>query len=128
MNTSLQALHEHKDSLLQKLAALPEFRPGSLVRRYRKCGKPNCHCAQEGDPGHGPSWSLTRYAEGRTVTKVIPETHAGTTNEQIERYHEFQRVMHEFVETNVKICDALLKPSQNEDDGREAEKRGSPQI
>lgn len=126
MTMSLQALHEYKDSLLHKLAALPEFRPGSLVPRYRKCGKPNCHCAQEGDPGHGPSWSLTRYAEGRTVTKVIPETHVDTTNEQIDRYHEFQRVMHEFVETNVKICDALLEPNQNEDDGREAEKKGSP--
>lgn len=125
MNTTLQALREHKDSLLQRLTALSEFRPGSLVARYRKCGKPTCHCAQQGDPGHGPSWSLTRYHEGKTVTKVIPPTHVETTNEQIDRYHQFQQVIHEYVETNVKLCDVLL---QEEQPGREAKKGGSAQI
>ncbi|MBS3764345.1 MAG: hypothetical protein KGZ25_13690 [Planctomycetes bacterium] len=125
MNPTLQTLHEHKDALLQQLAAISEFRPGSLVARYRKCGRPTCHCAQEGDPGHGPSWSLTRYSEGKTVTKIIAPEHIDEAKEQIERYHQFQQVMHDYVETNVKLCDALL---EDENSGREAEKGGSPQI
>lgn len=47
MNTTVRALREHKDALLKQLAAIGEFRPGSLLARYRKCGKPTCHCAQE---------------------------------------------------------------------------------
>lgn len=124
MSLSLQALREHKNALLNQLAAISEFRPGSLVARFRKCGKPTCHCAREGDPGHGPSWSLTRYSGGKTVTKIIPLTHVDATKEQLDRYHEFQQVMHEYVETNVKLCDALL---EDENDGREAEKGGSSQ-
>lgn len=46
-------------------AAIEGFRPGSLVARYRKCGKPTCHCTRESDPGHGPSWPLTRAVKGR---------------------------------------------------------------
>lgn len=125
MNTTLRALREHKDALIEQLAAIGEFRPGSLLARYRKCGKPTCHCAQEGDPGHGPSWSLTRHAAGKTVTKIIPPSHVDQTNQQIDRYHQFQQVMHEYVETNVKLCDALL---EDEHSGRKAEKGGSSQI
>ena len=58
----LQALEVRREELRQQLASLGDLRPGSLVGRYRKCGKPNCHCAEDGSQGHGPSWSLTRAA------------------------------------------------------------------
>ena len=51
---------------------LGDLRPGSLTPRYRRCGKPTCHCAAEGAPGHGPSWSLTWAVEGKTRTRIIP--------------------------------------------------------
>lgn len=38
------------DALLGELAAVGDFRPGSLVETHRKCGKPTCHCARPGDP------------------------------------------------------------------------------
>jgi hypothetical protein len=28
------------------LAQTSDLRPGSLTARFRKCGEPNCHCAQ----------------------------------------------------------------------------------
>lgn len=37
MNHTLQALREHKDALLNQLAAIPEFRPGSRCT-CSKCG------------------------------------------------------------------------------------------
>ncbi|MEX2443617.1 MAG: DUF6788 family protein [Alkalispirochaeta sp.] len=62
---------------------------------------------------------------GKTVTKIIPPSHVDQTNQQIDRYHQFQQVMYEYVETNVKLCDALL---EDENSGRKAEKGGSSQI
>jgi hypothetical protein len=62
------------------------MRPGSLVKRYRACGKPTCHCAQKGDRGHGPSWSLTRPVAGKTVTKVIPPNAVEATQAQFAEY------------------------------------------
>lgn len=124
---SLSALREQRATLLAQIAAVEEFRPGSLVERYRKCGKPSCHCAREGEPGHGPSWSLTRKIEGKTVTKVIPADCVDATLEQIERHREVQRLLHEYSEVNVKICDALIQGSDDESGGSEgAKKGGSP--
>ncbi len=68
----LQALKEHREHPVRELTTLGDVQSGSLVPRYRRRGKPSCHCAAEGDPGHGPSWSLTRRVQGKTVTRIIP--------------------------------------------------------
>ena len=120
---TLSTLRQQKRSLLQQLSEIGDFRPGSLVGRFRKCGKPYCHCAQEGDAGHGPSWSLTRGVNGKTLTKIIPKNAVETTKKQIEEYSQFQKLSHELVEVNVHICDQMLV-SQVDDDGQEAEKGG----
>jgi hypothetical protein len=124
--STLSELREQRSALVRRLVSLSEFRPGSLVMCYRKCGKPQCHCAREGDPGHGPSWSLTRKVQGKTVTKVIGSQSLEITRRQVAEYHRFQELVHELVETNVKICDALLEAETDlENDPERAEKRGS---
>lgn len=125
-SSSLTMLREQRATLLAQIAAIEEFRPGSIVERYRKCGKPSCHCAREGERGHGPSWSLTRGVHGKTVTKVIPADCVDVSLEQIGRHHQLQQLLHEYTELNVKICDALIERSRGESDGPEgAEKGGS---
>ena len=64
-------LEQRRQQLKQALLELGDLRPGSLVARYRRCGKVNCHCAQPGAPGHGPSFSLTRRVDDKTVTRII---------------------------------------------------------
>jgi len=54
MTISLKALHEKREQLKAGLAQISDLRRGSLIARFRKCGKPNCHCAQKDSPGHGP--------------------------------------------------------------------------
>jgi hypothetical protein len=73
MTISLQALQDRRDQLAASLAGVEDLRPGFLTARFRKCGKPNCHCAQKDSPGHGPSYSLTHRVGGKTVTQVIPQ-------------------------------------------------------
>ena len=36
---------QRRAALCAELASIGEFRPGSLQSRYRRCGKPSCHCA-----------------------------------------------------------------------------------
>jgi len=121
---SLKELRSQKERLLDQLGSLAEFRPGSLVSSYRKCGKPQCHCAREGDPGHGPSWAVTRKVAGKTVTKVVDAQTLEAVRGEIAEYHRFQQIVHELVETNVKICNVLLE-AEGEDDPEGVEKRGS---
>ena len=52
-------------SCTEQLSQVGDFRRGSLNVVCRKCGKPNCACAQPGHPGHGPQYNLTRSAGGQ---------------------------------------------------------------
>ena len=115
-------LEQRREELRERLASAGEMRPGSLVGRYRRCGKAGCHCAGEGAEGHGPSWSLTRVVDGKTVTRIIPEAAVERTRVQIAEYRAFRDLSREFVEVNDQLCDARLGSERAR---AEAEKGGS---
>jgi len=71
MNSSLPQLEAQKCDLLRQLAAVGDLRRGSITATSGKCGKPNCHCAKRGDPGHGPNFRLTRRVAGKTTTETF---------------------------------------------------------
>lgn len=75
-------------------------------------------------PGHGPSYSLTRAVEGKTRTRIIPAGAVETVREQIDEYRRFRQVVHDLVETNVDLCDALLRGEDEENDGAEGSEKG----
>ena len=104
----LGKLRERREALKRELGAVGEMRPGTLVGRYRKCGKPSCHCAQLESGGHGPSWSLTRVIAGKTVTKIIPAAAVDDTQAQIAEHRRFRELARELVEVSEQICDANL--------------------
>ena len=92
MNAMIEDLERQRDRLQSQFAELGDLRPGSLVARYRKCGSPGCHCAQEGDPGYGPSWHLIRAVKGKTRTRVIPAHAAGHTRALVAEYQRFRQL------------------------------------
>jgi len=101
-------LERRRNRIRGELSSLGDLRPGSLVDRYRKCGKPNCHCAAEEAGGHGPSWSLTRQVGGKTITKIIPVAAVPQTRKQIAEYQRLRSLARELVETSEQLCDAKL--------------------
>ncbi len=103
-------LRERREALKRELAAVGEMRPGALVGRYRKCGKPSCHCAQLESGGHGPSWSLTRVVAGKTLTKIIPAAAVDNTQAQIAEHRRFRELTRELVAVSEQICDANFRP------------------
>src|SRR6202041_4205673 len=107
MTTSLQALLDKRHQLATSLAHVEDLRPGFLTARFRKCGKPNCHCAQKDSPGHGPSYSLTHRAAGKTVTQVIPKGPAvERAKAQIAEYHRFRNLVGELSLVSQQSCSA----------------------
>ena len=63
---SLPQLEAQRTDLFGQLAALGDFRRGSITTTSGKCGKPTCHCARRDDPGHAPNFRLTRKIQGKT--------------------------------------------------------------
>ena len=102
-------LAAQRAALCASLASIGDFRPGALQSRYRKCGKPTCHCAREGDPGHGPKWVLTRTVGGKRRNFSIPDEAVETTREQVAEYHRFQALVRELVEVSEQLCEVPLR-------------------
>jgi hypothetical protein len=81
------------------------MRPGSIVGAVWRCGKPNCHCAQAEDPGHGPKLRLTYKTRGKTVTEALPSPAAVRKAEQeIAEFRKYQHLCQELVEVSEQIC------------------------
>ena len=111
----LDTLLLKRDQLKAELAAVGDMRPGSLVPRFRKCGKPSCHCAKKGAQGHGPSYSLTHAVSGKTLTHVIPTGPAvERTRAQLNEYHRFRNLVQQLIAISEQICDLQLKQAPTE--------------
>jgi hypothetical protein len=102
----LADLEEQRARLFEQLAGLGDFRPGSVNATYRRCGKPNCTCAQEGHPGHGPRYLWTRSAGGRTRSRQLSGTEVGKVRREVANYREFLAVSEQIVEVSEAICEA----------------------
>lgn len=113
MPQSLDDLQRERSRLQVALTQMDDLRPGSLLPRFRKCGKPTCHCAKPDSSGHGPSYSLTRELEGKTVTKIIPPSAVEQTHRQIAEYKRFRDLTRDFVEVSEKVCGAQLHAATN---------------
>ena len=118
-----EGLGARREAILRELASIGDLRPGSLFERYRKCGKPGCHCAREGDPGHGPNWVLTARVNGRAVTRAIPDEAVAETRTQIDEYKRLRALTTELVEVSEGLCQARLGAARGT--GREVKKGAS---
>jgi len=122
----VEELRTRCEALKVQLSQVGDFRPGSMVERYRRCGKAGCHCAQPGARGHGPCWSLTHALAGKTVTHVIPAGALEQTRAQLEEYRRFRALARDLVETSERLCAALLATPQAASEKEAAKKGGSP--
>ena len=103
---SLLELEQQRAELFARLAATGDFRPGSVNATYRRCGKPNCACAQPGHRGHGPRWLWTRSAGGRTRTRQLAAAEVGKVGAELANYKEFAALSEQIVEVSEAICEA----------------------
>ena len=114
-SSDLNALIAQREQLKSQLSQIGEMRPGSLVARFRKCGKPSCHCSKKGSKGHGPSYSLTHPVAGKTVTRIIPPGSAvEQTRQQVDEYHRFRQMVQQLITVSEQICDWQLRHAKTE--------------
>jgi hypothetical protein len=103
---SLPELELERAQLYERLAATGDFRPGSINATYRRCGKPNCACAQPGHPGHGPRWLWTRSCGGKTRTRQVAAAELEKVGAELTNYREFAALSEQIVQVNEAICEA----------------------
>jgi hypothetical protein len=123
---SLAELEAERDRLYAQLAAVGDFRRGSVTENYRKCGKPNCACAQPDHPGHGPRFLWTRTARGRgTVGRQLGAGEVEKVRREVARHAEFAAISEQIAEVNEKLCEARPAAGTGAPPVPEGEKGGS---
>ena len=122
---SLPELEQQRARLYARLTATGDLRPGSVNATYRRCGKPNCACAQPGHPGHGPRWLWTRSAGGRTRTRQLSPGELDKVRAELAAYKEFAALSEQIVEVSEAICEARPVPAAGHAPDQEGQKKGS---
>ena len=96
------ALRRRRKQLLRQLPSLEALLRGSLIERYKRCGKPGCKCAQ--GPGHGPKYYLSvSYPGLRPQMDYVPQEAYGQASEFLANYQRTREILEEICEINREL-------------------------
>jgi hypothetical protein len=118
MKEDLKILEEERRKLYGELSAIGDFRRGMISVNYRKCGKQNCICTQEGHPGHGPQYLWNATIKCKSYAKSIPlGPELEKCKQETDNYRQYTKLLEEIVVANERICD--LRPVPEVKDEKE---------
>jgi len=102
LEESTATLRQRRELLLQELPPFDAVLRGSLIERYKRCGKPGCKCAQ--GPGHGPKYylSLSRPNERPAMEYVTQADHARVV-EYLGNYRRIRHILDELCAINREL-------------------------
>jgi len=125
MSTPTEELEQRRAALQEELARLGDLRLGSLVYRYRRCGKPGCHCSNPEHPGHG-GWIISKKVRGSTVLSTVPrEEQLPLVRQQLEEGRRFWKLAEEFAEVSDELSRRKLSGASAKADAKKGASRRS---
>src|ERR1700733_3008534 len=96
------ALRKRRQALLRQLPPLKSILRGSLIERYKRCGKPGCKCAE--GPGHGPKYYLSVSFPGeRPQMDYVPQEEIAATRALVENFHQVRTSLEEVCAINREL-------------------------
>lgn len=95
-------LRKRRLQLLRQIPPLDRLLRGSLIERYKPCGKPGCKCAR--GRGHGPKYylSLSRYGQ-RPQMDYIPQDYYRQATEYLANYQQLRQSLEEICAINREL-------------------------
>jgi len=102
--TSTLALRHRKAHLLRSFQLPPEVLHASLIERFLKCGKANCHC-HTGGPKHGPFFYLNRcFAKGQMQSLLLKSPdQIDQARQSVAAYAQAQQVLDQISQINHEL-------------------------
>jgi len=102
--TSTLALRQRKAHLLASFELRPEVLHASLIERFLKCGKANCHC-HTGGPKHGPFFYLNRcFPKGQMQSLLLKSPgQIDQARQSVAAYAQVQQVLDQVSQINHEL-------------------------
>jgi hypothetical protein len=93
-------LRQRKFELIRRFNIPDDLLPGSVSLSHFRCGKPTCHCAQDG--GH-PAWSFTFMVNGKKRVQHIPQQLVEEMQKRVSAGREYQEAVREVLAANAQL-------------------------
>ena len=110
---SSEAVQQY-EALKAAVARLGFARPGSIVRRFMRCGRPGCHCMAEPPTLHGPYYDLTYKVRGKSVGMRLTEAQALRCEEWLRNHRQLRRIVRQMITLSLKETTRLLRTPKAE--------------
>lgn len=101
-DTPSSTLRKRRAQLVRQMPALDMLLRGSLIERYKRCGKPGCKCAD--GPGHGPKYYLSVSFPGRRPQMdYVPQADQADVACRLESYRRVRENIEAICEINREL-------------------------
>lgn len=102
MTKSTSALKKRRQALRRRLPSLVAILRGSLIERYKRCGKPGCKCAK--GRGHGPKYYLSvSHPRLRPQMDYVPQERQTQVKKFLANYQRAREILEEICEINREL-------------------------
>jgi len=95
-----------------ELEALDVVCSGTLLRRMKTCGSPNCRCAHDPAARHGPYYEWGHMREGKLVHRLIPPEQAELLRRAIDNYRKLKKLLRVWEAETERLIDATAPQSR----------------
>ena len=88
--------------LLRQFPPLKAILRGSLIERFKRCGRPGCKCAR--GVGHGPKVYLSvSMPRARPVMVYVPQEHRSQVEQVVANYRQTRKLLDEVAAINLEL-------------------------
>lgn len=89
----VQQIRARIERIRQELAALETLSSGTVLKRMKTCGNPNCGCHQDLDKRHGPYYEWTHLKAGKYTHRSLSAEQAAAMTAAIANHRKLQKLV-----------------------------------
>ena len=91
----------------EELSAIELLCSGTLLKRMKSCGSPNCRCAHDPSARHGPYYEWGHMQAGKLVHRVVSAEQAEVLQQAITNYRRLKKLLRGWEAETEHLIDAV---------------------
>jgi hypothetical protein len=99
------------EAIRAELAALDGVCSGTLLKRMKTCGSPNCRCARDPTARHGPYYEWGHMRAGKLVHRLVSPEQAALLRQAIGNYRKLKKLLRAWESETERLIDAAAHRS-----------------
>jgi hypothetical protein len=90
----------------EELSAIELLCSGTLLKRLKICGSPNCRCAHDPSARHGPYYEWGHMRGGKQVHRMVSAEQADVLRQAIANYRRLKKLLRGWEAETERLIDA----------------------